>query len=130
MVNSNGKSGALVRGYRLGKLGFNLVGSYLGYQAQNLLLGEGGRPQRERRFHQQASRQVREELGALKGPAMKLGQLLSLQGDVLPEEAIEELARLQMQAPPMHTSLARAQFKSALGKYPASGISGRALRRV
>ena len=118
LVKTNGQSGILPRGYRLGKLGFNLVGSYLGYQIQNILLGETGRPERKAHFHKKASRQMREELGALKGPAMKLGQLLSLQNGTLSEEALLELANLQMQAPGMHASLARAQFKSALGKYP------------
>ncbi len=118
LVKTNGESGILPRGFRLGKLGVNLVGSYLGYQVQNLLLGETGRPQRETRFHKKASRQLRDELGALKGPAMKLGQLLSVQGGSLPDEVLLELANLQMQAPGMHPSLARVQFKSALGKYP------------
>ena len=49
---------------------------------------------------------------------MKLGQLLSLQTQALPEEAITELANLQMHAPGMHPTLARAQFKSSLGKDP------------
>ena len=117
-MKTNGQNGVLPRGYRLGKLGFSLVGSYLGYQVQNILLGETGRPQRKAHFQKKASRQLRGELGALKGPAMKLGQLLSLQDGTLPEEALLELANLQMQAPGMHASLARAQFKSALGKYP------------
>ena len=118
LVKTNGQSGVLPRGYRLGKLGFSLVGSYLGYQAQNILLGETGRPQRKAHFQKKACRQLREELGALKGPAMKLGQLLSMQNGILPEEGLLELANLQMQAPGMHPTLARVQFKSALGKYP------------
>jgi predicted unusual protein kinase regulating ubiquinone biosynthesis (AarF/ABC1/UbiB family) len=118
LVKTNGQSGVLPRGYRLGKLGLNLVGSYLGYQVQNIFLGETGRPQRKADFHKKASRQLRDELGALKGPAMKVGQLLSMQNGTLPDEALLELANLQMQAPGMHASLARAQFKSALGKYP------------
>jgi predicted unusual protein kinase regulating ubiquinone biosynthesis (AarF/ABC1/UbiB family) len=118
VVTSNAKNGALTRGLRLGKLGFKLAGSYLGYQAQNLLLGEGEWPQRQARFQQQVSRRVREELGHLKGPAMKLGQLVSMCSGVLRPEALEELSNLQMRAPGMHASLARAQFKSALGKYP------------
>jgi len=118
LVKTNGQSGVLPRGYRLGKLGVSLVGSYLGYQIQNIFLGETGKPQRKAHFHKKASRQLREELAALKGPAMKLGQLLSLQSGTLPAEALLELANLQMQAPGMHATLARAQFKSALGKYP------------
>jgi hypothetical protein len=118
LVKTNGQGGALPRGYRLGKLGLSLVGSYLSYQAQNIFLGETGKPQRKARFQKKASRRSREELGALKGPAMKLGQMLSMQNGILPEEALQELASLQMQAPGMHASLARAQFKAALGKYP------------
>jgi len=110
--------GALARGFRLGKLGLTLTGSYLGYQAQNLLLGEEERGEREQRFQQKASRRVRQELQSLKGAAMKIGQIFSLQTHALSEEAIKELATLQMHAPAMHPSLARAQFKSSLGKYP------------
>jgi len=110
--------GALARGFRLGKLGLILTGSYLGYQAQNLLLGEEERAEREQRFQQKASRRVRQELQSLKGAAMKIGQIFSLQTHALSEEAIKELATLQMHAPAMHPSLARAQFKSSLGKYP------------
>ena len=118
LVKPNGQSGVLPRGYRLGKLGVRLLGSYLGYQAQNLLLGEGERKQRQARFQRQVSRRVREDLGKLKGAAMKLGQLVSMANGTMRPEALEELANLQMRAPGMHASLARAQFKSALGKYP------------
>lgn len=116
MVNKPPQPGAVRRGLRLGKLGLSLTGSYLGYQAQNLFLGQN--PQRQRRFQQSLSRRVRDELGSLKGAAMKLGQLLSLQSQALPEAALRELATLQMQAPGMHPTLARAQFKASLGKYP------------
>ena len=118
MVNKAAQSGAWSRGLRLGKLGFSLTGSYLGYQAQNLLLDRDQRAERQRRFQQQSSRRVREELGSLKGAVMKLGQLLSLQTHLLPETAIAELANLQMSAPGMHPTLARAQFKASLGQDP------------
>lgn len=111
-------TGALARGFRLGKLGLTLTGSYLGYQAQNLWLGEEQRAAREQRFQENASRRVRQELQSLKGAAMKLGQVLSLQTHALPEDALRELANLQMHAPAMHPALARAQFKSSVGKYP------------
>lgn len=118
LVKTHVTTGTLARGYRIGRLGFSLMGSYIGYQAQNLILGKDTQPMRRARFQQQVSRQMRNELGALKGPVMKLGQMLSMQTDFLPDEALAELASLQMQAPPMHPTLARAQFKSALGKYP------------
>ena len=95
MVKTIAQSGGVLpRSYRLGKLGVSLVGSYLGYQLQNFFLGETERPQRKSHFQKKASRQVRDELGALKGPAMKLGQLLSTQNGTLPEEAVLELLLL------------------------------------
>jgi predicted unusual protein kinase regulating ubiquinone biosynthesis (AarF/ABC1/UbiB family) len=116
MVNARSPGGLLGRGVRLGKLGFSLAGSYLGYQAQNLVLGESAHQKRQ--FQQKTAQRVRRELESLKGPVMKLGQLLSQQTHALPEEAVRELANLQMQAPGMHPTLARAQFKSACGQYP------------
>ena len=97
-MKTSQKSGALQRGFRIGKLGFGLVGSYLGYQAQNLLLSESGKAQRRSRFQKKASQQVSAELGALKGAAMKVGQLLSMQSGVFPEETLRELAALQSAA--------------------------------
>jgi predicted unusual protein kinase regulating ubiquinone biosynthesis (AarF/ABC1/UbiB family) len=49
---------------------------------------------------------------------MKIGQALSMQSHALPEEVTEELAHLQMKAPGMHPTLARAQFKASYGKFP------------
>jgi hypothetical protein len=118
LVKTLQKSGALQRGFRIGKLGFGLVGSYIGYQAQNLLLSESGKAQRRARFHTKASQRVSGELGALKGVMMKVGQLLSMQSRVFPAETLRELAALQMHAPGMHATMARAQFKAAMGKYP------------
>src|SRR5436190_1587776 len=76
LMKTSQKNGALQRGFQIGKLGFGLVGSYLGYQAQNLLLRESGKPHRRARFQQKASQRVSSELGSLKGAVMKLGQLL------------------------------------------------------
>jgi predicted unusual protein kinase regulating ubiquinone biosynthesis (AarF/ABC1/UbiB family) len=115
MVKGERPDSAVNRGLRMGKLGLSLTGSYLGYQFQNLLLGDEAREEKRRRFGQKASRQVREELEFLKGPFMKFGQILSMQTHALPQDAIDELANLQRRAPGMHPTLARAQFKTSYG---------------
>src|SRR5438045_5937423 len=51
---------------RLGKLGLSLTGSYLGYQFQNLFLGEEAKAANRRQFGEKASRRVQEELGSMK----------------------------------------------------------------
>jgi hypothetical protein len=117
LVNDR-RDGVPRRGFRLGKLGLSLTGSYLAYQVQNLVLNDHQKRQRKEEFNRRASQKINEELGALKGPIMKLGQILSMQTQVLPPEAIHELAHLQMRAPAMHPTLARAQFKASIGKYP------------
>ena len=110
--------GQIGRGFRIGKLGLALTGSYLGYQFQNLFLSEQERPERRKSFNRKAAGQIRAELESLKGPVMKLGQILSTQFHFMPEEALSELAKLQMRAPAMHATLARAQFKASFGKFP------------
>jgi predicted unusual protein kinase regulating ubiquinone biosynthesis (AarF/ABC1/UbiB family) len=110
--------GQLGRGFRIGKLGLTLTGSYLGYQFQNLFLNDQERPERRKSFNRKAASQIRMELESLKGPVMKLGQILSTQFHFMPEEALGELAKLQMRAPAMHATLARAQFKASFGRFP------------
>jgi predicted unusual protein kinase regulating ubiquinone biosynthesis (AarF/ABC1/UbiB family) len=118
VVKGEASEPRFLRGFRIGKLGVGLTGSYIGYQLQNLFLDGGRREERRKLFQNKAARKVREELQSLKGPVMKLGQALSMQSHLLPEEVLTELANLQMRAPAMHPSLARAQFKASFGAFP------------
>jgi len=54
-------------------------------------------------------------LGNLKGPLMKVAQLLATIPDALPEEYAEELAKLQSNAPPMGWSFVKRRMASELG---------------
>ena len=54
-------------------------------------------------------------LGGLKGPLMKVAQILSTIPDALPEEYAEELAQLQANAPPMGWSFVRRRMSGELG---------------
>jgi predicted unusual protein kinase regulating ubiquinone biosynthesis (AarF/ABC1/UbiB family) len=85
---------------------------------QRLFLGEEDGERKRRSTHARAGRQIRDELVLLRGPVMKLGQALSLHTDIVPEEMLAELTKLQMEAPGMHPSLALAQFKASLGRSP------------
>jgi len=106
------------RALRLAGLTAGVTGSYVGYMAQRLFLGEEGRDRKRRATHAKAGRQIRDELQLLRGPVMKFGQTLSLHTDIVPEEVLAELTKLQMEAPGMHPSLAVAQFKASLGRSP------------
>jgi predicted unusual protein kinase regulating ubiquinone biosynthesis (AarF/ABC1/UbiB family) len=102
----------------MASMGANVAGSYLGYVLQSAFAGKTQREQKLKTTHARVARKVRDEMLSLRGPAMKLGQTLSLQTGILPEETLNELATLQMQAPGMHPSLVRVQVKTSLGKEP------------
>lgn len=54
-------------------------------------------------------------LGGLKGPIMKVAQLLSTIPDALPQEYVSELARLQSEAPPMGWAFVKRRMVAELG---------------
>ena len=110
--------GAARRALRMAALTAGVTGSYVGYLAQRAFLGPEARQKKLKAAHTRAAKQMTSEFLTMRGPAMKLGQTLSLQGGLLPDEMVEELATLQMSAPGMHPSLAAAQFKAAMGKAP------------
>jgi len=96
----------------------DIAGSYLGYLVQRAFLNETQSKTKLKSTHTRAARRMRDEMQALRGPAMKIGQTLSLQTGTLPDEVLEELTALQMEAPGMHPSLVRAQVKRSLGAEP------------
>ena len=54
-------------------------------------------------------------LGGLKGPIMKVAQLLSTIPEALPSEYAAELSQLQSQAPPMGSAFVRRRMAAELG---------------
>ncbi|MAA98837.1 MAG: ABC transporter ATP-binding protein [Stappia sp.] len=61
------------------------------------------------------ARELAEALGGLKGPLMKVAQLLSTIPDAIPPEYAEELAKLQAAAPPMGWAFVKRRMQAELG---------------
>src|SRR5256886_3435115 len=106
------------RALGMASMGAGIAGSYVGYLLQRVFLGEAKGKIKLKSTHVRAARRMADEMQALRGPAMKLGQMLSLQTGVLPDDVLAELATLQMEAPSMHPSLVRVQVKGRLGREP------------
>src|SRR5437870_12988715 len=115
---SSQKNTATGRAFSMASMGAGIAGSYFGYLLQRVFLGEARGKIKLKSTHVRAARRMADEMQALRGPAMKLGQMLSLQTGVLPDETLAELATLQMEAPGMHPSLVRVQVKGSLGREP------------
>lgn len=62
-----------------------------------------------------AAQDLAAALGGLKGPLMKVAQLLSTIPEALPKEYARELAQLQSQAPPMGPGFVRRRMVAELG---------------
>jgi predicted unusual protein kinase regulating ubiquinone biosynthesis (AarF/ABC1/UbiB family) len=63
----------------------------------------------------QHAKQLMESLGELKGPLLKVAQLLATIPNALPKEYAAELQKLQSQAPPMGWPFVKRRMKAELG---------------
>src|SRR5256884_622765 len=115
---SSQKNTTTGRALSMASMGAGIAGSYFGYLLQRAFLGEEKGRIKLKSTHIRAARRMADEMHALRGPAMKLGRMLSLQTGVLRDEILAELATLQMAAPGMHPSLVRVQIKGSLGREP------------
>jgi predicted unusual protein kinase regulating ubiquinone biosynthesis (AarF/ABC1/UbiB family) len=92
---------------RFAKVGAGLSGAAAAIGA-NAILGGGDLEARN-------ARAIKEALGRLKGPLMKVAQMATTVPDLLPPEFAQELANLQMNAPPMGPAFARRRMVAELG---------------
>ena len=95
------------RAARYLKVGSN-VGSVAARVAGQRLLGIESN-------HTSEAAELAAALGGLKGPLMKVAQLLSTIPEALPPEYARELSQLQSQAPPMGPAFVRRRMQAELG---------------
>jgi predicted unusual protein kinase regulating ubiquinone biosynthesis (AarF/ABC1/UbiB family) len=93
------------RASRYARLGVN-AGAFAARVGVNRLTG-GGR--------ETDAKALAAALGSMKGPMMKVAQLLTTIPDALPADYANELIRLQSQAPPMGAGFVRRRMQAELG---------------
>jgi predicted unusual protein kinase regulating ubiquinone biosynthesis (AarF/ABC1/UbiB family) len=111
-------SGRFDRLFRVGKLGASIgagtalrkVGSVFGFGSGKK--DEGG----EDRVLVEQAEKVAKVLGEMKGAAMKVGQMLSADPDLLPPEFTSRLTTLQAAAPPMTFRMVKDVLEEAYGQ--------------
>jgi predicted unusual protein kinase regulating ubiquinone biosynthesis (AarF/ABC1/UbiB family) len=95
------------RAVRYARVGANVGGLAARIAAARLIGGDGGgKPN---------AAALARVLGELKGPMMKVAQLMATIPDVLPPEYVEELQRLQANAPPMGAAFVKRRMIAELG---------------
>jgi predicted unusual protein kinase regulating ubiquinone biosynthesis (AarF/ABC1/UbiB family) len=102
---------------RAGKLvqtGVKVGGNYVKYYGKKLLNPE---LQRET-LDEENARDVYDGLKDLKGSALKVAQMLSMEKNMLPRAYVERFSLAQFSVPPLSGPLVRKTFRNYLGCYP------------
>ncbi len=105
MTEDNEANRLSARASRYARLGVN-AGAFAARVGVNRLTG-GGRDT--------DARALASALGSMKGPLMKVAQILTTIPDALPADYANELIRLQSQAPPMGAGFVRRRMIAELG---------------
>src|ERR1700724_3057420 len=101
------KNRLTARAARYARVGANVGGVAARYAGRRLL---GGEPDRASDASALSS-----ALGRLKGPLMKVAQLMATIPDLLPPEYAAELQKLQSEAPPMGWPFVKRRMMAELG---------------
>lgn len=105
------------RNLALTRMGVTAGARIAAHEFANLFRGRASRADSNRTFYAGQARVLADELGQLKGSVMKVGQMLSLYGQYfLPPEAVEVLAGLQDNTPPVEWKSLAPVLKRALGR--------------
>ncbi len=110
----NMTSSKIGRAAKLVGTGAKIGGNYLKYYAKKSVLGKDDKEV----LHQDNAGDIYESLSNLKGSALKVAQMLSMDKNILPRAYSEKFTMSQYSAPPMSTPLVMKTYKSATGKFP------------
>ena len=102
---------------RTGKMletGFKIGGNYLKYYGKKALNPEVTREE----LDQNNADDIYDGLKSLKGSALKVAQMLSMEKSLLPAAYIDKFSLAQFSVPPLSAPLVRKTFRKYHGKYP------------
>lgn len=90
----------------------------IGYYAKRPFLSAQERSDAREKATREGARTLFQGLGLLKGTALKMAQMLSLELDILPEAVRGELSKSYHQVPPINQALVRKVVHDGLGRPP------------
>jgi len=111
-------SGRARRAIKIGGLASQVGSSYLWASIRKPFLESGRFEQEMLDTHLRNARRIVESSKQLRGAFMKLIQMLSTRGDLLPGEALDILKATQASVPPMDYRVIAQQLRRELGKAP------------
>ena len=107
-------TGKIERAGKLVKTGVKVGGNYVKYYSKKLVNSDLTRDE----LNEDNATDIYDGLKSLKGSALKVAQMLSMEKNLLPRAYVERFSLAQFSVPPLSAPLVRKTFKKYLGSFP------------
>ncbi|RRJ92567.1 ABC1 kinase family protein [Flavobacterium macacae] len=107
-VNKIERAGQLV------KTGFKVGGNYIAYYGEKMV----NPSLTKEKLNENNAEDIYDGLKNLKGSALKVAQMLSMDKNIMPRAYVEKFSLAQFSVPPLSAPLVRKTFKKYLGLFP------------
>lgn len=114
MANNSIPVSKVARAAKIMQTGVNIGGNYLKYYAKKAINSDLNKDQ----LHQDNADDIYNSLSKLKGSALKMAQMISMDKNILPKAYSNKFALSQYSVPPMSAPLVIKTFRSSTGKSP------------
>ncbi|MFD2914524.1 ABC1 kinase family protein [Psychroserpens luteus] len=103
------------RASKLVQTGAKVGVNYLKYYGDKMINSEADAKER---LNESNATDIYDSLKDLKGSALKLAQMLSMEKNILPQAYVEKFSLSQFSVPPLSAPLVMKTFKKSFGKFP------------
>jgi predicted unusual protein kinase regulating ubiquinone biosynthesis (AarF/ABC1/UbiB family) len=102
------------RASQLVKTGIKVGGNYISYYSEKIVNPSLTKD----KLNENNAEDIYDGLKNLKGSALKVAQMLSMDKSIMPQAYVDKFSLSQFSVPPLSAPLVRKTFKKYLGKYP------------
>ncbi|MFC6877564.1 ABC1 kinase family protein [Flavobacterium myungsuense] len=106
--------GKIERASQLVKTGFKVGGNYMAYYGEKIVNPSLTKD----KLNENNAEDIYDGLQNLKGSALKVAQMLSMDKSIMPQAYVDKFSLSQFSVPPLSAPLVRKTFKKYLGKFP------------
>ncbi len=107
-------TGKIGRASELVKTGIKVGGNYLAYYGEKMVNPKLTKD----KLNENNAEDIYDGLKNLKGSALKVAQMLSMDKSIMPQAYVEKFSLSQFSVPPLSAPLVRKTFKKYFGKFP------------
>ncbi|MDC7994023.1 ABC1 kinase family protein [Altibacter sp. HG106] len=107
-------TGKISRASKLVKTGVKVGGNYLKYYGEKLVNPEVTKD----RLNENNAADIYDGLKSLRGSALKVAQMLSMEKNIMPKQYVEKFSLAQFSVPPLSAPLVRKTFLKYFGQAP------------